>query len=282
MHERVTARRNLELDLRTALAEGQFELYYQPIINLERNEIVACEALLRWHQPERGTISPTEFIPVAEETGLIAKLGEWVIRTACAEAINWPVHVKVSVNVSPKQFLNSDFFKIVSDAVEITGLSASRLEIEITESLLMQDTGPILATLNWLHDLGVRIAMDDFGTGYSSLCYMRSFPFSRIKIDRSFIKDLSDENDFSGHRPRDCRPCLQSAHQHHGRRRRDPRAAANRQGLGLYRDAGLSVQPSETESRHRQIVRGLGEAACRAEDGAVDVLKRQRRECGCP
>jgi diguanylate cyclase (GGDEF)-like protein/PAS domain S-box-containing protein len=195
MHERVTARRNLELDLRTALAEGQFELHYQPIINLERNEIVACEALLRWHQPERGTIPPSEFIPVAEETGLIAKLGEWVIRTACAEAVSWPAHVKVSVNVSPKQFLNSDFFKIVGDALEISGLSATRLEIEITESLLMQDTGLILATLNRLHDLGVRIAMDDFGTGYSSLCYMRSFPFSRIKIDRSFIKDLSDEND---------------------------------------------------------------------------------------
>jgi diguanylate cyclase (GGDEF)-like protein/PAS domain S-box-containing protein len=195
MHDRVTARRNLELDLRAALAEGQFELHYQPIINLERNEIVACEALLRWNQPVRGTIPPAEFIPVAEETGLIAKLGEWVMRTACAEALNWPADVKVSVNVSPRQFLNSDFFKIVSDALAMTGLAATRLEIEITESLLMQDTGLILATLNRLHDLGVRIAMDDFGTGYSSLCYMRSFPFSRIKIDRSFIKDLSDEND---------------------------------------------------------------------------------------
>jgi EAL domain-containing protein (putative c-di-GMP-specific phosphodiesterase class I) len=132
---------------------------------------------------------------VAEETGLIAKLGEWVMQTACADALNWPAHVKVSVNVSPKQFLNSDFFKIVSAALESSGLPATRLEIEITESLLMQDTGLILATLNRLHDVGVRIAMDDFGTGYSSLCYMRSFPFSRIKIDRSFIKDLSDEND---------------------------------------------------------------------------------------
>jgi len=117
------------------------------------------------------------------------------MQTACADALNWPAHVKVSVNVSPKQFLNSDFFKIVSAALESSGLPATRLEIEITESLLMQDTGLILATLNRLHDVGVRIAMDDFGTGYSSLCYMRSFPFSRIKIDRSFIKDLSDEND---------------------------------------------------------------------------------------
>jgi diguanylate cyclase (GGDEF)-like protein len=193
MQERVTARRGLEIDLRKAMAEGQFKLYYQPIISLVEDEVVACEALLRWHQPGRGTIYPSEFIPIAEETGLIVKLGEWVIRTACAEAMNWPSHIKVSVNVSPKQFSHSDLFRVVSEAVEVTGISADRLEIEITESLLMQDSGLILATLGRLHDLGVRIAMDDFGTGYSSLGFIRNFPFSRIKIDRSFIADLSDE-----------------------------------------------------------------------------------------
>jgi diguanylate cyclase (GGDEF)-like protein len=193
MQERATARRSLETDLRKAMIEGQFELYYQPIIGLVKDEVVACEALLRWHQPGRGTIYPSEFIPVAEETGLIVKLGEWVIRTACAEAMNWPDHIKVSVNVSPKQFSQSDLFKVVSEAVEVTGLSANRLEIEITESLLMQDSGLILATLSRLHDLGVRITMDDFGLGHSSLGFIRNFPISRIKIDRSFIADLSDE-----------------------------------------------------------------------------------------
>jgi diguanylate cyclase (GGDEF)-like protein len=195
MHARVTARRTLELDLRNALCRGEFELHYQPIIRLEGSEIVACEALLRWHHPGRGDISPAEFIPAAEETGLIVRLGEWVIRTACAEAMTWPNDIKVSVNVSPKQFGSCDLSKVIIGALDSTGLPANRLEIEITEALLMRDTGVTLATLHRLHQLGVRIAIDDFGTGYSSLGYLRNFPFDRIKIDQSFIRGLSDNGE---------------------------------------------------------------------------------------
>ena len=196
--------------MRTALAEGQFELHYQPIINLERNEIVACEALLRWHQPERGTIPPAEFIPVAEETGLIAKLGEWVMQTACAEALNWPAHVKVSVNVSPKQFLNSDFFKIVSAALESSGLPATRLEIEITESLLMQDTGLILATLNRLHDIGVRIAMDDFGRAIRRCATCGAFRSAGSRSIGPSSRTCRRSDRRSSFR--DSRPCRKAAH----------------------------------------------------------------------
>lgn len=195
MDARMTVRRNLDLDLRKALVRGEFELYYQPLVNLERNEINGCEALLRWHHPERGLISPAEFIPVAEETGLITRLGEWVIRTACAEAATWPGHLKVAVNVSPVQFKNDNVAQIVISALAATGLPAGRLEIEITEAILMQHTEATLAILHQLRELGVRIAMDDFGTGYSSLSYLRRFPFDKIKIDQSFIRDLSDEGD---------------------------------------------------------------------------------------
>jgi diguanylate cyclase (GGDEF)-like protein len=195
MDARVKARRTLELDLRKALADGQFELHYQPLFNLARNEITGCEALLRWHHPDRGMISPAEFIPVAEETGLIAPLGEWVMRTACSEAATWPQHVTVAVNVSPVQFRSETLALAVISALAASGLPAQRLEIEITEAVLMQDNDKTLATLHRLHQLGVQIVMDDFGTGYSSLSYLRSFPFDKIKIDRSFVNDLSDKND---------------------------------------------------------------------------------------
>ncbi|WPO38981.1 putative bifunctional diguanylate cyclase/phosphodiesterase [Tardiphaga sp. 42S5] len=195
MNARMTARRNLELDLRKALVRGEFELYYQPLVDIARDEICGCEALLRWHHPERGMVPPSEFIPVAEETGLITRLGEWVIRTACAEAATWPNDVRVAVNVSPVQFKSLNLLQVIISALAATGLPAHRLEIEITETLLMQQTEAILACLHQLHELGVRIAMDDFGTGYSSLSYLRSFPFDKIKIDQSFIKSLSDKED---------------------------------------------------------------------------------------
>lgn len=195
MHARMTARRNLELDLRKALVLGEFELHYQPLVNLARNKISGCEALVRWRHPQRGLVSPAEFIPIAEEIGLITRLGEWVIRTACAEAATWPDDVKVAVNVSPVQFKNQNVAQIVISALAATGLPAQRLEIEITEAILMQHTETTLATLHQLRELGVRIAMDDFGTGYSSLSYLRSFPFDKIKIDQSFIRDLSDQGE---------------------------------------------------------------------------------------
>jgi diguanylate cyclase (GGDEF)-like protein len=195
MDARVKERRCLELDLRRALQNGEFELYYQPLINLERNEVASCEALLRWHHPQRGIIPPAEFIPVAEETGLIAPLGEWVLQAACAEAATWPDNITVAVNVSPVQFKNHALPLAVIGALSASGLPARRLGIEITEAVLMRDNEATLATLHQLRDLGVRIIMDDFGTGYSSLSYLRSFPFDKIKIDRSFVSDLSDKDD---------------------------------------------------------------------------------------
>ncbi|MGH6684938.1 MAG: putative bifunctional diguanylate cyclase/phosphodiesterase, partial [Pseudolabrys sp.] len=192
MNTRMKARRDLEMDLRKALHNKEFELYYQPLVTLQTNEISAFEALLRWHHPTRGMISPAEFIPIAEETGLIIPLGEWVLKTACHETANWPDHVKVAVNLSPSQLNNRNLVKVVEEALSESGMPARKLQLEITESVLMQNTFSTLATLHELRKLGVQIAMDDFGTGYSSLSYLRSFPFDKIKIDRSFIQDLSN------------------------------------------------------------------------------------------
>jgi diguanylate cyclase (GGDEF)-like protein len=181
----------LQTDLRHALASGQFEIHYQPVVNLARNEICGLEALLRWHHPDQGSISPAAFIPIAEETGLIVPIGEWVLRKACAQAVAWPGGIKVAVNLSPAQFKSRSLVEMVFAALAASGLPASRLELEITESVLLQDNAATLATLHQLRSLGVRIAMDDFGTGYSSLSYLRSFPFDKIKIDRCFVADLS-------------------------------------------------------------------------------------------
>ena len=192
MDARMQARRELEMDLRKALANKEFELYYQPLVNLQSNAISAFEALLRWNHPKRGLISPGEFVPVAEETGLIIPLGEWVLRKACEEAATWPENIKVAVNLSPFQLKSRNLVEIVMSALAASGISGSRLQLEITESVLMQNTFATLATLHKLRGLGIQIAMDDFGTGYSSLSYLRSFPFDKIKIDRSFIQDLSN------------------------------------------------------------------------------------------
>jgi predicted signal transduction protein with EAL and GGDEF domain len=191
MNERMKARHELERDLRKALVGGEFELYYQPLVILEDNEISAFEALLRWHHPKRGMIPPTDFIPVAEESGLIIPLGEWVLRTACAEAATWPDNINVSVNLSPVQLTNN-LVQVAISTLAVTGLPARRLEFEITESVLIRNTFATLNTLHQLRELGVRIAMDDFGVGYSSLSYLLSFPFDKIKIDRSFINGLTD------------------------------------------------------------------------------------------
>jgi diguanylate cyclase (GGDEF)-like protein len=195
MTERMQARAKLENDLRGALAKGEFELFYQPLVNLKDNRIIAFEALLRWHHPERGMVSPAEFIPVAEEIGLIIPLGEWVLRTACAEAATWPSDINVSVNVSPLQLNNKGLVNAVVSAIASARIPASRLEIELTESVFFEKTFANIATLKHLHELGVRFVMDDFGTGYSSLSYLLSFPFSKIKIDRSFIAGLSDNKE---------------------------------------------------------------------------------------
>jgi diguanylate cyclase (GGDEF)-like protein len=191
MNKALHIRRALEQDLRKALSRNEFELHYQPIIHLERNEICAFEALLRWRHPERGIIAPAEFIPLAEETGLIVPIGEWVVRRACSEAASWPVRIKVAVNLSSVQFIGTTLLESVCNALSSSSLAPERLELEITESVLLERSQLTLTILHQLRKLGVHIALDDFGTGYSSLSYLRSFPFSKIKIDRSFTADLT-------------------------------------------------------------------------------------------
>jgi diguanylate cyclase (GGDEF)-like protein/PAS domain S-box-containing protein len=195
MDARMRVRRALELDLRMALKNGGFVLHYQPIVNVASGEITSFEALLRWPHPTRGLIAPLEFIPIAEETGLIVPIGEWVLQQACAEATKWPDTVRVAVNLSPAQFKNAKLVGTVVDALSKSGLPPQRLELEITETVLLQDTQAIMAVLHALRDIGVAISMDDFGTGYSSLSYLRKFPFDRIKIDQSFIRDLGESGD---------------------------------------------------------------------------------------
>jgi diguanylate cyclase (GGDEF)-like protein/PAS domain S-box-containing protein len=195
MDARIQQRRALEVDLRRALQAGEFSLAYQPQINLASNELVAMEALLRWNHAERGPVPPSEFIPLAEEMGLIIQLGEWVLRQACNEAARWPDPVKVAVNLSPVQFRNRGLVTTVTQALASARLAPHRLELEITEAVLLQDNESTVGMLHQLRALGVRVAMDDFGTGYSSLSYLRSFPFDKIKIDRSFIKDIERNSD---------------------------------------------------------------------------------------
>jgi len=194
MDARMQRRRALELDLRKALVHHQFEVHYQPLLNLESNEISGFEALVRWRHPERGMVQPNDFIPLAEETGLIGPIGNWVLNQACRDAITWPDHVKIAVNLSPVQFNKTLVLDVIS-ALSRSGLTPGRLELEITETVLLQDTDSTIAVLNQLHHLGVRIVMDDFGTGYSSLGYLRKFPFDKIKIDRSFINDMDEKAD---------------------------------------------------------------------------------------
>jgi diguanylate cyclase (GGDEF)-like protein len=195
MDARMKARRSLELDLWKAVEQESFEVYYQPVIGLAANDVRGFEALLRWRHPVRGMVSPADFIPVAEETGLIVRLGEWVLRRACREAATWPAGIRVAVNLSPVQFSSSGLLQAVFSALAASHLDATRLELEITEAVLLQDSPIVLQTLHQLKDYGVRIAMDDFGTGYSSLSYLRSFPFDKIKIDQSFVRGLGSAGD---------------------------------------------------------------------------------------
>lgn len=197
MDEKIRLRQQLEQDLRQLVntgdfASGGFEVYYQPLVALRNDEVTGCEALLRWRHPQRGPISPGEFIPLAEDTGMIAQLGDWVLATACSEAVSWPKGVKVAVNVSPVQFRSRTLPLSVAAALGSSGLAADRLELEITEAVLIDDVGAARDALNQLRALGVRTALDDFGTGYSSLSYLQSFPFDKIKIDRCFINEIVD------------------------------------------------------------------------------------------
>ncbi len=190
MDARMKARRQMEADLNKGLTGGEFELHYQPLVDLKSNEVTGCEALIRWRHPMRGMVPPAEFIPLAEENGFIVALGEWVIREACATAASWPRPLKVSVNLSPAQFRNSHLASVVLSALGSAGLAPDRLELEITETVLLANTDANLAILKQLRSIGIKIALDDFGSGYSSLAYLQKFPFDRIKIDRCFVRDI--------------------------------------------------------------------------------------------
>ncbi len=195
MDAKMQARRSMELDLRMALAKGEFEVYYQPLVNLERKAVCGFEALLRWNHPARGLVQPGSFIPLAEEIGIIAPIGIWVLRTACREAATWPGNVKVAVNLSALQIKSKTLVLDVAAALGASGLSPGRLELEITETVILQDSEATLTVLHQLRALGLRISMDDFGTGHSSLSYLRSFPFDKIKIDKSFVCDISEADE---------------------------------------------------------------------------------------
>jgi len=195
MDARAQSRRKLELDLRDAIQNDVLKPYYQPLVDLSSGRITCFEALVRWPHPERGMVSPGEFIPVAEETGLINSLGVMMLRRACMDAASWPDDVRVAVNLSPAQFRTSNLLSIVMDTLKQSGLPPKRLELEITETLLLEKSSQVLASLHALRALGVRISMDDFGTGYSSLSYLRSFPFDKIKIDQSFVRGLDANRD---------------------------------------------------------------------------------------
>jgi diguanylate cyclase (GGDEF)-like protein len=192
MDLQMQTRRVMERDLRKALPAGEFELHYQPVVNLASGNISGFEALIRWNHPDKGMISPADFIPLAEETGFIVPMGEWVIREACATAAKWPGDLSVAVNISAAQFRGCGLMQVIVGALATSGLHPSRLEIEITETVLLQNRETTLAVLRQLRELGIRIAMDDFGTGYSSLTYLQCFPFDKIKIDRSFVKDITE------------------------------------------------------------------------------------------
>jgi diguanylate cyclase (GGDEF)-like protein len=190
MDARIHIRRMLELDLQNAITRNEFELYYQPVVSLITNKLIGFEALLRWHHPVQGFVSPLDFIPVAEETGMIVPIGEWVLRTACIEAATWSADLTIAVNLSPVQFKHGDIIATLQAALAASGLRPDRLELEITESVFLRDTVGTMKALHQLRAMGIGVSLDDFGTGYSSLSYLHSFPFNKIKIDQSFVRDL--------------------------------------------------------------------------------------------
>jgi diguanylate cyclase (GGDEF)-like protein len=195
MDAQLQAKRSIEVDLRDALTNNELEVFYQPLFDITRDQVCGFEALMRWHHPQKGMISPVQFIPIAEETGLIIAMGEWVLRRACFDAMSWPEGTKVAVNLSSVQIKNSDLPKIVAEGLAESGLPASRLELEVTETVLLQNDDQILRMLHALRELGISIALDDFGTGYSSLSYLRSFPFDKIKIDQLFVQEIGSRPD---------------------------------------------------------------------------------------
>jgi predicted signal transduction protein with EAL and GGDEF domain len=195
METQLRVRRQLENDLRIALANDQFEIFYQPLISTRGNVITGLEALLRWNHPQRGIVSPDEFISVAEEVGLIPRIGAWVLKQACIDANDWPEQMRVAVNLSPYQFRSGTLLLDFTAALGASGLPAHRLELEVTESVMMENTEETVDVLRKLRELGVRISLDDFGTGYSGLSHLRAFPFDKIKIDKRFVQEMCSSTD---------------------------------------------------------------------------------------
>ena len=195
MELKARQRRAIEIDLRRALQRNEFELHYQPVVNIATQAWSGMEALLRWKRPSGEIVPPTDFIPIAEDTGLISSIGEWVLRTACNDAMSWPRHIRLAVNLSPAQFGKGDLRDIVLGALGESGLPPHRLELEITESVLLEGSENNVKILESLKALGVDIVLDDFGTGYSSLTYLSTFAFSKVKIDRSFVSEMSERAD---------------------------------------------------------------------------------------
>jgi diguanylate cyclase (GGDEF)-like protein len=260
MEAAVQERRALELDLREAIAAEQFRLYFQPLVDLRTGQVTSCEALLRWNHPRRGEVPPSIFIPIAEETGLIVPLGEWVLNRACAEAATWPHDIKVAVNLSPVQFKDRSLGMQVVSALAKSGLAAQRLELEITERVLLEESDSTRAALDELNQLGIGISLDDFGTGYSSLNYLRKFPFHKIKIDKSFIDDLGEN--------RDARPII--------------RAVAN---LGSGLNKIVVAEGIETEEQMRLVVahgchEGQGHFFCAPISGRAIRARLESRSIG--
>ena len=193
MDEIVKERRSLEADLKNALKNDELSLAYQPLVAAREARTVSFEALARWTHPQRGQVSPADFIPIAEYVGIIGEIGDWVLREACKEASKWPDHISVAVNLSPQQFQSNQIIQIVADALSHSGLAASRLELEITEGLFMENSKEVMFSLRELKSMGVSISLDDFGTGYSSLSYLLKFPFDKLKIDRSLVASLATD-----------------------------------------------------------------------------------------
>jgi diguanylate cyclase (GGDEF)-like protein len=197
MLETVTTQQTAESELRDAIADEQFELHYQPVVDIGTRRICGVEALVRWRHPVRGLVGPNEFIPLAETTGLISPIGEWILQRACADAAKWPLHIKLAVNISAVQFKKGNLFDIILCALVESGLAPERLELEITETSFLDNQEAHLATIRQLKNLGITMALDDFGTGYSSVTYLTNFPFDKIKIDRSFTRDVLERRDYA-------------------------------------------------------------------------------------
>ncbi len=228
--------RALLSDLRQALGRGELTVCYHPIVDLFTGAVISAEALLRWHHPTRGTVPPSIFIPMAEQSGLIVPIGRFVMAEAAREAASWREDMRVAVNISPAQFRDETLLQSVDTAIAEARLPPTRLELEITESVLLEASRSTLGVLRGFRDRGIRVALDDFGTGYSSLRYLRSFPFDKVKIDASFVRDMATDQEARGDRP-----CRQFRHEDHRRGRRDRSAERGLARLRLYRRAGLPV-----------------------------------------